>query len=350
MMIEVDGSTGEGGGQLLRTAVALSAITGRRLRIVRIRARRERPGLAAQHLAAVRAVGTLCDARVDGLEPGSQEIDFDPGAPRAGTHVFEIGTAGSVTLVLQALMPVMLAAPARTTVRVVGGTDVRAAPPFDYLREVLLPLLHRIGVRARVEVVRRGYYPRGGGEVECEVEPSTLRSVDLVDPGPLASIEAFSHVANLPAHIAQRMASAAREALGGLPEPLLHVTVHGPEQAVGPGGAIVLVARTARSVLGAGRVAQRGVPAERLGADAAAELRGDLASGAALDAHAADQLLVHLALAGAGSRFTTRTITSHASTAMWLIERFLPVRFEVDRQSSFATVRVVAAPEGAAPR
>jgi len=328
MMIEVDGSTGEGGGQLLRTAVALSAITGRRLRIVRIRARRERPGLAAQHLAAVRAVGTLCDARIDGLEPGSQEIDFDPGAPRAGTHVFEIGTAGSVTLVLQALMPVMLAAPARTTVRVVGGTDVRAAP----------------------EVVRRGYYPRGGGEVECEVEPSTLQPVDLGDPGTLASIEAFSHVANLPTHVAQRMASAAREALGGLPEPLLHVAVDGPEQAVGPGGAIVLRARTARSVLGAGRVAQRGIPAERLGAEAAAELRGDLASCAALDTHAADQLLVHLALAGAGSRFTTRAITSHASTAMWLIERFLPVRFEVDRQSSFATVRVVAAPEGAAPR
>lgn len=349
-MIEIDGSTGEGGGQLLRTAVALSAITGRQLRVFRIRARRERPGLAAQHVAAVRAVGALCEARIDGLERGSQTIEFDPGAPRAGTHVFEIGTAGSVTLVLQALMPVMLAAPARTAVRVTGGTDVRAAPPFDYLREVLLPLLHRIGVRARVDVVRRGYYPGGGGEVECEVEPSTLQPVDLGESGPPASIEAFSHVANLPGHIAQRMASAARDALAGLPEPLLHVAVHGPEQAVGPGGAIVLRARTAHGLIGAGRVAQRGVPAERLGAEAAAELREDLACGAGLDIHAADQLLVYLALAGAGSRFTTRAITSHASTAMWLIERFLPVRFEVDRQPPLATVRVVPAWQEGAPR
>src|SRR5690606_26411685 len=144
-------------------------------------------GLAAQHLAAVAAVAALCDARVDGLGIGSQQIDFDPRAVRAGTHRFEIGTAGSVTLVLQALLPVMLAAPARSRVRVVGGTDVRAAPPLDYLREVLLPLLHRIGARAGVVLVRRGYFPRGGGEVACEAGPSTLRPIDLAAPGTLES-------------------------------------------------------------------------------------------------------------------------------------------------------------------
>ncbi len=342
-MIEVDGSTGEGGGQLLRTAVALAAITGRAVHLTNIRARRARPGLAAQHLAAVKAVAELCEARVDGLELASQEIRFDPGATRAGTHVFEIGTAGSVTLVLQALLPVMLTAPARATVRVTGGTDVRAAPPFDYLREVLLPLLHRIGVRAKAEVVRRGYYPRGGGEVECVVEPSMLRPIDLTDAGALASIEAFSHVANLPAHIAHRMASAARDALAGLPEPAVHIAELGPGQAIGPGGAIVLRARTAHSLLGAARVAQRGVPAEQLGAEAAAELRSDLGSGVALDIHAADQLLIYLALAGPGSRFTARALSSHARTAIWLIEQFLSVRFDIDDQATRATVRVVAA-------
>ncbi|RPH63990.1 MAG: RNA 3'-phosphate cyclase [Burkholderiales bacterium] len=348
-MTDIDGSTGEGGGQLLRTAVALSAITGRAVRLTRIRARRARPGLAAQHLAAVKAVATLCDAQVDGLELASQEVGFDPRAVRAGTHVFDVGTAGSITLVLQALLPVMLTAPERSRVRVIGGTDVRAAPPLDYLREVLLPLLHRIGARATVDVVRRGYFPRGGGEVLCEVEPSTLRPVDLADPGPLRSIDAFSHVSNLPAHIAQRMAAAARNALQDLAEPAVRVELLGPQQAIGPGGAIVLRARTAASLLGAGRVAQRGVPAERLGAEAATELRSDLACGAALDTHAADQLLVHLALAGAGSRFTTRAVTSHARTAMWLIERFLPVRFEVTEHRTLAGVGIVAAPGPSPP-
>lgn len=339
-MIEIDGSTGEGGGQLLRTAVALSAITGRALHLTRVRARRARPGLAAQHLAAVKAVAALCSAQVDGLELASQEIRFDPGPVRAGTHVFDIGTAGSVTLVLQALLPVMLTAPAASRVRVIGGTDVRAAPPLDYLREVLLPLLHRVGVRAGVETVRRGYFPRGGGEVLCEVGPSTLRTVDLTEPGALESIDAFSHVANLPAHIAERMAAAARGLLGDLPEPGVHVDLLGPEEAVGPGGAIVLRARTARSLLGAGRVAQRGVPAEQLGSEAAAELLADLAGGAGLDLHASDQLPIYLALAGPGSRFTVRTITSHAQTAMWLIERFLPVRFEVVEHEAMRRVRV----------
>ncbi len=348
-MIEIDGSTGEGGGQLLRTAVALAAITGMALHLTNIRARRARPGLAAQHLAAVKAVAELCQARVDGLELASQEIRFDPGATRAGTHLFEVGTAGSVTLVLQALLPAMLAAPARSTVRVTGGTDVRAAPPFDYLREVLLPLLRRVGVRARAEIVRRGYYPRGGGEVECVVEPSALQPIDLADRGPLASIEAFAHVANLPAHIAQRMASAAHETLASLPEAAVRIAVLGPEQAIGAGGAIVLRARTAHSLLGAARVAQRGIPAEQLGAEAAAELRSDLASGAALDIHAADQLLIYLALAGPGSRFTTRVLSSHARTAIWLIEQFLPVRFDIDEQPTRAAVRVVAARGTGAP-
>ncbi|MCD6734137.1 MAG: hypothetical protein LT103_11150 [Burkholderiaceae bacterium] len=191
--------------------------------------------------------------------------------------------------------------------------------------------------------MRRGYYPRGGGEVECAVEPSALQPIDLGDPGPLESIDAFSHVANLPAHIAQRMASAARDALAGLPEPAVHIAELGPEQASGPGGAIVLCARTTDSLLGAGRVAQRGVPAEQLGTEAAAELRNDLGSGAALDIHAADQLLVYFALAGPGSCFTTRALSSHARTAIWLIEQFLPVRFDVDEQTTRATVRVVAA-------
>jgi len=341
--LELDGSTGEGGGQLLRTAVALSAITGRRLRLGRIRAGRPKPGMAPQHLAAVRAVAALCGARVEGLEPGSQRIDFDPGALRAGEHVFEIGTAGSVTLVLQALMPVMACGPGRARVRIVGGTDVRDAPPFDYLGLVLLPLLEKLGLRAKLDCPRRGYYPLGNGEVACEIAPSALLAQDLSDPGPIEAIAIRSHVGNLPGHIAQRMASAAADGLAGLPEPSLRVDALGPDAAWGSGGAVVLTARTARSVLGAGRVALRGVPAERLGAEAAAELRADLASGAGLDVHAADQLLVWMALAGPGGRFTARALSSHARTAIWLIERFLPVRFVVEQGPGRVSVTVAEA-------
>src|SRR5690606_12355550 len=206
-----------------------------------------------------------------------------------------------------------------------------------------LPLLHRVGAHAEIELVRRGYFPLGGGEVACEAAPSAMRPIDLAGAAALESIDAFSHVGNLPAHVAQRMASAALEALRGLPAPNIHIDLPGPKQAIGAGGAIVLRARTTASVLGAGRVAQRGVPAERLGGEAGAELRGDLECGAALDTHAADQLLVYLALAGAGSRFTTRAISSHARTAMWLIGQFLPVRFDVSEGPSLATVSVVAA-------
>jgi len=340
--LEIDGSTGEGGGQLLRSAVALAAVTGTAVRIVRIRARRAKPGLAPQHLTAVRAVAAMCDAHVEGLAQGSQQIVFAPGTVRGGEHRFEVGTAGSVTLVLQALLPVMVMAPSVTRVAIAGGTDVPAAPPLDYLREVLLPLLARVGVDARVECLRRGYYPRGGGEITCTLRRAALRPVELTAPGPLASIDAFTHVGNLPEHIAQRMAAAAAARLREVAELRVHASVLGPDAAQGAGGAIVLRARTGASVLGAARVAERGVSAERLGDEAGSELLACLASGAALDVHAADQLAIHLALAGPGSHFTVRTLTAHASTAFWLIERFLPVRFEAHEEATRVAVRVLA--------
>jgi RNA 3'-phosphate cyclase len=337
-VIDIDGSFGEGGGQLVRTAVALSAITGAGVRLLNVRAKRDKPGLAPQHLAAVRAVASLCDAACTGLELRSQAFTFAPGALRGGEFRFDVGTAGSVTLVLQALLPVLACAPGRSRVTVVGGTDVRAAPPLDYLRHVLLGLLDRMGVAVECRVARRGYYPRGGGEVEvaaARARPRPLASETVERP---QRIDGLAHVANLPAHIAERMRAAALAQLGEWPA---HVdtAVLGGTEAVGPGGAIVAWARTGRTVLGAGRVAQRGVRAETLGDEAGAELAADLAAGAALDVHAADQVLVYLALAGSGS-YTTRIVTSHARTAMWLIEQFLPVRFEVGATGSLARVEV----------
>lgn len=328
-MIEIDGSHGEGGGQLLRMAVALATITGQGLRLCNVRARRANPGLAPQHLAAVTAVAALCGAEVEGLQVKSQEIVFHPQALRGGEFQFDVGTAGSVTLVLQAVLPVALACAQPVAMRITGGTDVRDAPPLDYLRHVFLPLLSRMGGRVLLEEARRGYYPRGGGEVRVEVQAGeTLKPLVMETRGALRAVGGVAHTANLPAHITARMARAAQQALAPLAPPQIAQLLLAWPQAMGQGGAIVLWALSEGGVLGAAATAQRGVPAERLGDEAGRALRAEIESGATLDVHAADQLLVYAALASGPSRLTARTLSSHARTTMWLIEQFLPVAFD----------------------
>jgi RNA 3'-phosphate cyclase len=342
-VLEIDGSYGEGGGQLVRTAVALSAITGRPVAIRNVRANRDRPGLAPQHVAAVRAVAALARASVEGVELRSRSMRFSPRALAGGSFHFDVGTAGSVTLVLQALLPVMLASGKPCDAVALGGTDVRMAPPLDYFSEVLLALLSRMGARVRLEVRKRGYYPRGGGEVRVSVSPCPLRPAALDAPGALRSISGLAHVANLPEHIATRMRASALERLGS-PRgvtPDIACRVLGPDEAIGHGGAIVAWANTEDTVLGAGRVAERGVRAEALGEAAGAELAADLAAGAAVDLHAADQLLLYFALARGGA-LTTRTVSLHARTCIWLIEQFLPVRFEVIQAGTLVRIALAA--------
>jgi RNA 3'-terminal phosphate cyclase (ATP) len=339
-MREIDGSYGEGGGQLLRTSVALAAITGQSIHLHHIRAKRANPGLAPQHLTAVKAVAALCGAEVEGLEAKSQEILFRPGPLRGGRFDFSVGTAGSITLVLQAVLPVAVACGERLRISITGGTDVRAAPPLDYFRHVLLPLLSGMGVRARIDLWRRGYFPRGGGEVAVEVEPSLpLRPLILEVSGTLVEIRGFAHIANLPAHIVQRMASTALAELSAFPSPAIDQAVLGVDGAVGAGGAIVLAARMEHTILGASAVAQRGVPAEQLGSEAGQLLREEILSGATLDSHAADQVLIYLALAGGTSRFLARRLSSHAATTIWLLEQFLPVRFDVSQEGSLVRIK-----------
>lgn len=339
-MLDIDGSYGEGGGQLLRLAVALSAITGTAVRIANIRARRDKPGLAPQHLTAVHAVGELCGAQIEGLALRSQVITFAPETLRGGEYRFNIGTAGSVTLLLQALLPVMLAVQMPCKVHITGGTDVRQAPPADYLHEVLIRLIGRLGAQVTLRLLRRGYYPRGGGEIEVTVRPTQLVPAAFNTFGQLKAMRGIAHVANLPEHIALRMKQALIEQLGahGV-QARIETQLLGGEAAFGPGGAIVCWAESAHTVLGAARVAERGVRAEALGEAVGKELATDLASGASLDVHAADQMLVYLALAGGGS-FSTRNVSLHAHTAMWLIEQFLPVVFAVSEAAGLSHVTV----------
>jgi RNA 3'-phosphate cyclase len=340
-MLNIDGSYGTGGGQLVRNAVALAALTGTAVRIRSIRAKRDKPGLAPQHLTAVRAVVEICGGRIEGLALRSNEIEFGPGPVRGGRFAFDVGTAGSITLVLQALLPLMIAARAEYHVEVAGGTDVRAAPPLDYLREVLLPLIARMGADVRLGARRRGYFPRGGGIVEVTVAPQALRPLRLDAPGRLLRVDGLAHVAHLPAHIAERMRSSALGQLGARAAPAACDTaILQGEEAIGQGGALVMWARCEHTVLGAGRVAERGLRAEALGEAVGAELAADLDAHASLDVHAADQILVYLALAGGESSFTTRRLTDHVRSATWLIEQFLPVRFATSREAALTRICV----------
>jgi RNA 3'-phosphate cyclase len=319
--------------------VALSALTGRALRLAGVRAKRPHPGLAPQHLAAVRAVAALCDARCEGLELRSSGFTFEPRTQPAGGELrVDVGTAGSVTLVLQALLPILLDARRASRVVVTGGTDVPQAPTWDYFYEVLLRLLGGMGLRVRATILRRGYYPRGGGEVAVEVEPGRPQPLPLESLSGVWKVSGAAHVAHLPLSIAERMRAAALAALGS--EARIDARVLRPGEAIGTGGAIALWAESGARVLGASRVAERGVRAEALGAAVGAELGADIASGSELDLRAADQVLVYLAMAREPSSFTARSLSSHARTAMWLIEQFLPARFAVAAEGGLTRVSV----------
>ena len=338
-MVEIDGSYGEGGGQLVRTAIALSALTGTPVRLANVRAGRARPGLAPQHLAAVQAVAGVCEARCEGVAPRTTAFTFEPRAAPAGGEVrVDIGTAGSVTLVLQALLPMLFGARGPSRVTVIGGTDVRQAPSWDYFCEVLLALLRRMKLDVRGTLVRRGYYPRGGGEVVVEVAPGPPEGLVFEEMNQKRRVRGAVHVANLPVSIAERMRDSALKELSSKEflEGNIYISTESakPTEAVGTGGAITLWAHGEAGVLGASRVAERGVRAEALGTAVGTELAADLAAGAALDLHAADQVLVYLAMARGASSFTVREMTSHAHTAIWLLQKLLPVRFQVDREGA----------------
>ena len=340
-MLEVDGSHGEGGGQLLRMAVALSVLTEQPIRVARIRAGRKNPGLAAQHATAVGALAKMCDAKVDGLRIGSSTITVQPGKIRPGAYSFDVGTAGSVTLVLQALIPVAAAAPGPVRLRVVGGTDVPWSPPADFFARVFLPLLRRVGGRVEVEVMRRGYYPRGGGIVETVVQPTREWSpLEFTELGKVERVRGIAHVANLPEEIPKRMKHAATRRLHGLADVKIEERIYRGEDAVGQGGALVLWADTDATVLGSDSLARRGASSEQVGEEAAVSLLAEIESGSTFDVHLTDQLLVYLARATGPSTFCARQISGHLDAMMWLLPQFLPCRFGVANEGPRMRVSV----------
>ncbi|MEM4729877.1 MAG: RNA 3'-terminal phosphate cyclase [Thermoplasmata archaeon] len=344
-MIEIDGSRGEGGGQIVRLAVAAAAATGVELRVVNIRARRQNPGLAAQHVAAVSLVAEMCGARVDGNSVGSSTLTFRPGPLRGGDFRADVGTAGSIPLVLQSAMLAAAFAPSEVSLRVTGGTDVRRSPSADYIINVLSPLLAKMGVGAEVQTVRRGHYPRGGGEMRALIRPAKPSAFRVEGAGRLEALGGRAHVVGLPADIARRMRESALKEVQSLPAP---VKVEEEVVAGGdPGAGITMWARTEHSVLGACALGERGLRAENVGALAGRELVLELRSQASVDVHAADQILPYMALGGGGA-FTVRSVSSHLETGMRVLEALSGVRFRAERKYGLMRVECLP-PRGREP-
>jgi len=346
--VYLDGAYGEGGGQILRTAATLAALTGTPVEISHIRAGRSKPGLQPQHLAAVTAAARLCDAELHGATVGSGFLRFTPRAPvTAGEHVSDIGTAGAAPLVLQTvLLPLALAhaecnsAAPVSRVRITGGTHVPHAPTGEYLRRVYLPMLARMGVSAAVEMPRAGFYPRGGGELMAEIAPAAgLQPITLCTRGKALEVVAAILTAELPDHVGERGAAAAERALGKLGMPGRVECTALPSN--GPGAAAVVTARCESGHAGFSALGERGKPMERVVEDAFADFQRWWKGGAACDEHLADQLVLPAALAPGESRWTAPAVSEHLRTALWAAARFLPIRYGIEeREGGMAEVWV----------
>ena len=336
-MIRIDGSTGEGGGQILRTALSLSLVTGIPFQIENIRAGRKNSGLLRQHLTAVMAAAEIGSAKVEGASLGASSLVFIPGAVRGGEYRFAVGTAGSGTLVFQTILPALLLADTPTRVVIEGGTHNLAAPPFDFLDRAFLPLLRRMGAKVSLKLERYGFYPAGGGRFIAEIEPCrNLEPLQLGPRGEIRAKRATAIVANLPGRIAVREI----EKVTSMMELTAEGRIVDTKLSPGPGNIVLIEIESDHLTEVFSGFGSLGVPAERIADEVVRDARAYLVSRAVAGEYLTDQLMLPLALAGGGS-FTAVKISRHASTNRDVVSLFLPIHFQVDPVQDCLIVRVI---------
>lgn len=328
-MLTIDGSYGEGGGQILRTALGLSLVTGTPFRIEKIRAGRKRPGLMRQHLTAVNAAQQLSRAEVEGAVIGSQQLTFKPGKTTAGEYTFSVGTAGSATLVLQTVLPALLTASQPSILTLEGGTHNPYAPPYDFLERAFLPLISRMGPKLEAKLDRYGFYPAGGGRFSVRIEPvAKLTAYDLRERGAIQTRKAHAIVSALPAEVGERELKIVKQRLTWEDSYCGVVEVSNSR---GPGNALTIELACEHVTELFTGFGERGVRAEKVAEETVREVRRYLAADVPVGEYLTDQLLVPMALAGSGS-FVSVGLSRHATTNIEVIEKFLDVEISVKEQ------------------
>ena len=324
--IEIDGSYGEGGGQILRTALALSAILRKPFTIHDIRSKRKNPGLQAQHLEAAEALAQITKAQTEGVKFGSKKITFIPQKILPGDYQFEVRTAGSITLLLQAILLPLCLAHGTSRVTLVGGTHVPWSPPFHYFSKVLLPTLELMGVSTEAAIEKWGFYPKGGGKIQLKINPiDELKPVSLIDRGLLKKIRGVSTISNLPKHVAERQKEQALKRIQRELKIDPEITILYDVPSNGPGSFLFLFAEYEKTLAGFSSLGSRGKPAEKVADEAVDSLKNYIESDSCIDPYLADQIVPFMALAKGNSSFTTKQITEHLLTNLWVIEHFLDV-------------------------
>ena len=359
-MIEIDGSYLEGGGQIARTALALSTITQKPFKIDKIRLGRPAPGLKAQHLNCVTSLKQLCNASVEGTSLGSTELTYVPREFKAKNIEIDIGTAGSISLLLQSLLPPAIFANKPLTLTIIGGTEGKWAPPLDYTKEILLPQLKKFCNNIELKLIKRGYYPKGNGKIELSINPKhrklkfdellkNLKGEDynLIEQGHLIQIKGISHASSSlqNARVAERQAESAKSILSKLKVPIDIRTEY--DETLSPGSGITLWAIFSKDKdeidinnpirIGADALGERGKPSEAIGKEAADNLIKEIGSKAPVDSHLVDQLLPFLALTG--GKIKTSEITNHAKTNVYTIEKFLGKVFEINEKENIISIK-----------
>lgn len=338
--VYIDGSRGEGGGQILRTSLALACITGRNLRIENIRAARRNPGLAKQHLSCVEAARQICDGQCRGAALRSQTLDFQPGPVRGGNFSFDIGSAGSASLVIQTILPALFLAEKPSTVTVTGGTHNPWAPPFDFLSETFLPAIATAGFKARCKLIKHGFFPAGGGRITLDIQPwqqGVSRAMDFCEPDKERKISGRIYTARLPEHIAQRQKRLLLQS-GLNIRNIEHIEVTDSD---GPGNCVMLrlCGQDRTTIFTA--FGERGKPSEKVIGEVAGLAKDFSDSGAAVDRFLADQLLIYMAISKVG-HYTTNELSTHLTTNIETIKQFLPVDFKTEPQDRIYRISCIS--------